>query len=52
MAYVVVMRGTGGELDRRVVETKEQLRAAMLEMVSEIYEFAPGDSISVVRAED
>jgi hypothetical protein len=51
MAYHVILNGSGGELDRRTVQTEEEAGDAAIEMISEIAHLSHGDSISVIETD-
>jgi len=46
--YLILLCGTGGELDRRTADTPEQARNAVVEIASGMNDFHGGDSIQVI----
>lgn len=53
MSFKIIMQNSGGgELDSRVVETEEQIKSAVLEMVTAVADMYEGDRILVTEVEE
>jgi hypothetical protein len=50
--YIITLSNAGGELDCRVVERKEEIRAAVLDVIGGCAEMLPGDAIEVSEVEE
>jgi hypothetical protein len=48
MRYQIILEGKAGELDRREVETEEQIRNATLILIADCAYLADGDMVRVV----
>ena len=51
MKYVVILEGSGGELDRREVETEAEIGRAVIDIARNDI-LAPGDVIRVIEREN
>jgi hypothetical protein len=50
--YMINFSNAGGALDCRVVERKEEIRAAVLDVIGGCAEMLPGDAIEVSEVEE
>jgi hypothetical protein len=51
MAYNIIMDNIGGELDRWIVETQEELIAKLVEIVSDLGSLYDGDVFKVIEVD-
>lgn len=47
MSYKITLENSAGELDVRVVETEEEIRAAVLDIAAGVNDYHDGDKIIV-----
>ena len=52
MAYRITLENSGGVIDSRDVETEDETKAALLDMISDISHFQHGDLIRVDDLDD
>lgn len=52
MAYRITLENMAGPIDSRDVETEEEIKAAVLDMIDDVDHLQGGDLIRVVALED
>lgn len=52
MAYLIVLRNSGGELDRRKVASQDQAKTAAIDILEEIDHLSDGDTLVVREIPD
>lgn len=51
MQYVITLLNAGGELDRRVVKSQDEIKETVASMVDDLEFFSPGDRIEISEQE-
>jgi hypothetical protein len=52
MRYMIILSGSGGELDRRTANTPEEARNMVVEIAAGLNDFHGGDTIRVVENDE